>query len=312
MKYIKLFMLVAMASLFASCSDDEEYNSNSEVTVGFEQATVTMKETAGIFNIPIKVTGARNGNVSIVVTTEETGEYPAKENVNYIITDKTLNLKADTLKSGVINVEVKAINDSEVNEDRTFKLNITTVNGAQKSETTSVLVTLRDDDGEFYSRFSGEWVMTAKEVVGEDDNNNLIFADFSPIIVEINATSDETKPEYNNILTAYSKAMFDVGVKLDCAWNFRYSYNEDTNKGTFAFICGETISTYSAYQWTWATDDGYRYTFDDVTAEWSLDEEKNLPTTLKFPEGKFLYFYGGTSGSIGSWVSLTNVTLTRR
>ena len=34
MRYIKLFMLFAVASLFASCSDDETINSN-KVTAGF-------------------------------------------------------------------------------------------------------------------------------------------------------------------------------------------------------------------------------------------------------------------------------------
>ena len=118
MKYIKLFMLLAVVSLFAACSSDDDYNTN-ETTVSFANNAITTKESAGIVNIPINVTGLRNGDISLRIVTEEVGENPAKEDVNYMITDKTLTLKADTLQSGVINVEVKMVDDNEINENRT-------------------------------------------------------------------------------------------------------------------------------------------------------------------------------------------------
>ncbi|WP_308247217.1 hypothetical protein [uncultured Prevotella sp.] len=86
MKYLKLFMLLVIACAFAACSDDDNNNTNGETTVSFANATLNTKESAGLINIPIKVEGARNGDVSVVVKAEEVGESPALEDKNYIIT----------------------------------------------------------------------------------------------------------------------------------------------------------------------------------------------------------------------------------
>lgn len=66
MKYIKLFMLLAVVSLFAACSSDDDFNTK-EATVSFASDSVVTKESAGIVNIPISVTGVRNGNVTVTV-----------------------------------------------------------------------------------------------------------------------------------------------------------------------------------------------------------------------------------------------------
>ena len=70
MKYLKLFMLLLVACTFAACSDDDNNNTNGETTVSFANATLKLKESAGLINIPIKVEGARNGDVSVVVKAE--------------------------------------------------------------------------------------------------------------------------------------------------------------------------------------------------------------------------------------------------
>ena len=159
MKYIKLFMLLAVVSLFAACSSDDDYNTN-ETTVSFANNAITTKESAGIVNIPINVTGLRNGDISLRIVTEEVGANPAKEDVNYMITDKTLTLKADTLQSGVINVEVKMVDDDEINENRTFKLTIASVNGATVGTNASTTITIRDNDAAFYEKFFGKWTLS--------------------------------------------------------------------------------------------------------------------------------------------------------
>ena len=54
MKYIKLFMLMAAVTFFAACSsDDESWNSASDVTVGMAKAEMTVNEGKGLFNVPI-------------------------------------------------------------------------------------------------------------------------------------------------------------------------------------------------------------------------------------------------------------------
>lgn len=304
MKYIKLFMVLVVASVLAvSCSDDDGYNTN-DATVGFESTTFTTKESAGIVNIPVKVEGLRNGNVALTVKAEETGVNPAKEDVNYIITDKTLNLNADTLDARTINIEVKMVDDSEINDDRTFKLVITEADGAE-IVAGEITVTIRDNDAAFYEKFFGKWILSATEVV--DNNGNE-----APYQTEITITgeTDEENPDYDNILTAQSSAMFNVGVDLDCQWRFRYSFDPSSKQGTLGFICGEQVASYgSAYKWIWATDDGQYLTTDDITAPWALGEDNAFPTTIKFPEDSYLYLYHqGT----GIWVILYDLKLTKK
>ena len=193
MKYIKLFMLLAVVSLFAACSSDDDYNTN-ETTVSFANNAITTKESAGIVNIPINVTGLRNGDISLRIVTEEVGANPAKEDVNYMITDKTLTLKADTLQSGVINVEVKMVDDDEINENRTFKLTIASVNGATVGTNASTTITIRDNDAAFYEKFFGKWTLS-----GNIEGSTGV-SPFSKDVT-ISGVTDEESADYNNILT---------------------------------------------------------------------------------------------------------------
>ena len=61
MKYVKLFALAAGAFMLTACSDDNDFNSASDVTVEMAKSEITVKENAGTFNVPVKVTGDPNG-----------------------------------------------------------------------------------------------------------------------------------------------------------------------------------------------------------------------------------------------------------
>lgn len=159
MKFIKLFMLLAVVSVFAACSSDDDYNTN-ETTVSFASDAITTKESAGIINIPIKVTGLRNGSVNVTVKAEEVGANPAKEDVNYLITSKNINLNADDAETATMNVEIKIVDDDEINENRTFKLTIINANGAQIGDKASTTITIRDNDAAFYEKFFGKWTLS--------------------------------------------------------------------------------------------------------------------------------------------------------
>ena len=144
MKYIKLFMIAA-ATVFcaASCSDDENYNTTGKTTIEFESTAMTVDENTDLFDVPVKVSGARNGKVRFVIKTEEVGESPAKEDVNYMVTSKSVSLNADTLASSTMNVQVKAVDDRNMNADRTFKITIVSADGATIGTNSSVTVTKR-------------------------------------------------------------------------------------------------------------------------------------------------------------------------
>ena len=305
MKYIKLFMLLAFVSVFAACSDDDNYNTNGSTTVSFASATVTTKESAGLLNIPINVEGARNGNVAVVIKAEEVGDNPAKENENYIITDYTLNLNADTLTTGTINVETKIVDDSELNADRTFKLTIVSANGAKIGENASTTVTIRDNESAWYEQFFGTWKVTGMELGGQGEEDKPFSCD-----ITITGESDESNADYDHKLTATADNFFSVGANISFSWHFNYSFDNATNKGTIGFVCGELVASYAngQYQWTWATDNGRQITFDDVTAEWSITDNK-FPTEITFPEGQTLYMY---QPGAGYWAAVYNIKMTKK
>lgn len=307
MKYLKLLMLVAFASVLASCSDDETFNSK-EVTVGFAEDTYSIRENAKFVDVPIEVKGERDGKVQITIVAEEVGEHPAKECVdnvgegaNYIITDKTLELGADGEALAQMSVQVAPIDDNVMNSDRTFKLTIISANGATIARE-SVVITIKDNDSAIYERFAGKWRMTAKM---EDASG---VSDFSKEIT-ISSTTDDTKPEYDNILMVNGTAMFNVGADLDCKWNFRFSFDREAKTGTLGFICGETVSTFGgAYNWVWMSLDDAQNPENDMTATWSLDENDNLPNVISFGESARLGFYE-TAYNPALWLILRDIKL---
>lgn len=298
MKYIKLFMLLAVVSLFAACSSDDDYNTN-EVTVGFANATQSFRENAKVINVPIKVSGLRNGKVSLVVKAEGVGNLPAQEDVNYMITDKTLNIDAEDADS-TINVEIIPIDDNDLTGDRTFKLTIESANGATIVNN-STTITITDNESAFYERFAGTWTLS-----GIDDEGNTFSAP-----IEMSSTTDESKPEYNSIITASATNLVNVGVTLNFAWHFRYSFDATTKTGTLGFVCGEDVTSYSAYTWTWVTANGGNLSFDDVTATWTVGEDGNIPEIV-FPENQKLYFYQYTyAPSKGAWAYFDHLKLVK-
>lgn len=286
MKYLKLFMLLLVACTFAACSDDDNNNTNGETTVSFASATLKLKESAGLVNIPIKVEGARNGDVSVVVKAEEVGESPAVEDKHYIITSKSVRVKADEETSATLNIETKIVDDDEINTDRTFKLTIVSANGAKIGENSSVLVTIRDNENAFYEQFFGTWEITGYSLPAAAGEAAPEFK----ATVKITGEQDDGAPNYNNILTASSTNFFNLGVGEDInfEWHLRYTFDETTKTGTIGFICDESVATYYSFTFCWLSFVGNNFTSDDVTANWSLDENDKFPTEIVFPQNASL------------------------
>lgn len=305
-------MLLAIAlPFFWSCSDNEEDINTEQCTVGFESEEVVINEaTTGYTNIPINVSGYRNGSVQIKLEAAPVGEDGAVEGKNYLITDKTLNINADTLSTGTLNVEVKVLDDNEINEDRQFTLTIVSAKGAE-IKTQKTTVTIKDNDGDTYLAFFGTWTLKAKQPVYDESGQQIpgAYNDFSADVT-ISGTTDENNADYESILTASCLGMFNVSVSLDCSWRFRYSYNKETRQGTLGFICGDLVASYGdQYQWTWATDDGRQIVFDDITSTWTVAEGAVLPETITFPAGQYMYLY---QPGAGFWDAIYDITLTKK
>lgn len=297
-------MLVLAGALFTACSDDETTNTNSGVTVEFESSTMAIRENAGYINVPVKISGARNGNVHFTVTTAEVGSNPAKEDVHYLVTTKNYNLNVDTLKSNTVNVQVKIVNDSEENDARQFSLTIASAEGATLGSTTTETITINDDDSSLYGKFSGTWVLSGMLDTGSDDGAQA----FEKEVTIGTATSDA---EYEKYLYISAPSLIDIGVALDVTFKVQYSYNENANEGSFGIVCATECASYGdSYSWMFKTGSFRNPSNNPLVADWELEDGK-IPSEITF-ESTDLLFYGGSTESYGTWAILQNLKLTKK
>lgn len=300
MKYLKLFLLLAVAPFIASCSDDDDFNT-AQCTLGFQSEIMKTKESVGYFNVPITIEGQRNGDVNLTITTTPASENGAVEGEHYRITDKTLTLSmADTTQNATLNVQIQAIDNGEINDDRSFTMTIVSADGAEV-KTKEIIVVLRDNDAAFYEKFHGKWVITGVLNDGTELRKN----------ITISGAIDEEDPKYNKELTVNAPQMLNVGVSLDIQWRMAYQFDQETKKGLLAIICGDEVASYGgAYSWTWvwATPEG-ELTLDPIVAEWALGENDAFPTTIQFPQETQMYLYDFNYGWF-AWIK--NITITKQ
>lgn len=217
MKYIKIIMMLCVAALFTACSDDEEgWGNASKATVEFEQAEIVVKENKGIVYIPVKVTGENKGRVQVTVAVTAADKNGAEEDVNYMITSKTIAIAAEDT---IGNIEFITVDDEEINANREFVVSIASVKGATAVEGTQTKVVLRDNDAEFYDKLTGKWTMTVENAKGSTtwDVNVIGF--------------DEGEDGYNQ--TLYVTGMMNYSWTVA---ELSYNLDVDTKKVSVAFV----------------------------------------------------------------------------
>ena len=306
MKYIKLSILLAIVGIFAGCSDDESFNTSS-ATIGFTSDLLMLKENSGMVNIPIEIKGRINGDIKLVITATGKGSNPAEENKNYLITEKNLTLLAvnDTSETAVLNVELKTLDDAEINENREFTISIVSCNGATVSRK-SIDVTLRDNDAAFFEKFFGTWTLTGT-VQGQNGVSNL-----ENKVITISGPTDESDPSYDKFLTVSAPKMVNVGADLDFTWRFAYTFDKDTKQGTLSLIMDETVSKFgSSYSWKFKSYINGQPSTENYVTTWSLDNNA-LPKTIQLFPDKSILFYGGTAADPGIWRIFKFTSMTRK
>lgn len=298
MKYIKLFMLMAAVTLLGACSsDDDSWNSAADVTVGMQSQTMTVSEGKGIFNVPVVVNGETNGNVFVTVEVEEVGTNPAKEDVNYYVTDKTINIT-----DGTGNVEIETVDNDDINDPRTFKVTIVDAKGAKISENASTTITLKDNDSEFYSKLQGKWTLS-----GVDRSGNPISWS-----VTITGASDESEADFN-------KKLYVGGFagESTCEAELSYYFDKETKQGRLVF---EGMGQYAMGAYNFGEPLGPCYvlpfnfkdgklTEDPIEGAWSDDMK-----TITFGEGMMagiLYSYPDVTPTGRAFFFVGNMKLTR-
>ena len=214
-------MLLAVVTFFGACSsDDDSWNSAADVTVSMKNPTMVIKENMGLTNVPIEVKGKTNGNVYVTLAVKEVGEKPAKEDVHYYITDKTISIS-----DSIGYVEVEPVDDDEINDDRTFEITIVEAKGAKIGNATTQ-VSLKDNDSQIYEKLQGKWKLTGVSRQGAPMES----------VVKIIGASDEKDGDYNHTLYLTGMAVSSSSARL--SFNAKDGYVAFDNLGKYNFIEG--------------------------------------------------------------------------
>ena len=304
MKFNKIFALMLAGTMFTACTDDEIKWNSSDVTVGMEKSEMTVKENSGIFNVPVVVNGEMNGPVQVTVEVAEVGENAAMENVHYLVTSKTVTVVAE---DGAGKIEIRAVDDTEINDARTFTVTIVSVNGATVGENAATTtVTIKDNDSVFYEKLQGTWKMTAYDY----DYQTGAYGSSETWTVKV-IGFDEGDPEYE-------KTLYITGM-LGYEWTMlqvNYHYDMETKKGYLeipygtVFAEGVNFSGLGVMDVIAGTLEGnYIVIEGSFNAEWNdefnqitFNEKDTLfgwlaPTGTGTPNGYMWFSYGNFSMS---------------
>ena len=160
---INKFLAYALAAVaMTACSDNDSFNSASDVTVSMGEATINAPEdfTGTYCYVPVKLSGKANGPVKVTVDVIE-GENAAIETAHYFITSKSVVIPEGESE---VFVEFYPTGDTDINDDREFTMYITDVEGAVVEGLDRTVITLLDDDHylpEAYEKLQGQYRFTA-------------------------------------------------------------------------------------------------------------------------------------------------------
>lgn len=165
MKLNKLFAVALAALTLTACSDDNDVNTASDVTVAMEADEMSVAEdfSAGTYyQIPVVVDGVTNGPVKITIDVAAFGPSGAVEGENYLITSKEIIIPKGQ-NQGYF--EFYPISNSEINDDRQFAVTIVKAEGATISDKATCIVTLVDNEkylADAYANVQGSWTFTGR------------------------------------------------------------------------------------------------------------------------------------------------------
>ena len=297
MKLTKYFMLAGAALLLSACSNSEDWNTDGGVTVEMLNTEMTVKENIGTFLVPLKLTGTTNGPVQVKVDVKEYSENPAKEDVNYIVTSKTVVFPTD---SANVSIEMVAVNDMDINTNRMFVVTITSVEGGSIGTNASTTITIKDDDSMFYEAIQGAWLLTGSG-----------FFDGSPVsnTISITGIADEDDPNYEKTLY-----LSGWGGQNGLVVEAEYSQDPDTQEVTL-YIPYDQVMGQLNFSGLGVCD----VVLYGVSGDYLNDEggayitvSPDLQTMTFDPDEVFYYGVVSNGEYLGGWNGVENMSMVRK
>lgn len=311
------------ASVMVSCSSDDNINT-AAATVGFKDGEVSVKESKGIFYVPIVVEGETNGAITLEIAAEDKTPDNCKEDVHYLITSKNIIIPKGKKE---VNVEIRAVDDRVINPDREFNLSIKNVSGATTDDTRSIAkVTMRDNDDIPYERMAGTWIVEATNTSAEpevDPETGVVTYPKIKWEMELEVEEDETSESYGSLIKAAPWAVWDGTVPIiddlgnGLSHNMTFKHNASTGATTvdmrmgsimadgldFGTIEGVDMSNSSARS---ATDGMAGYSYNGtITGTVSEDFDK-----ITFSQPFYIIVFTPGGQPFMNWGGFTDITFT--
>lgn len=298
MKFSKIFAIALAAATMTACSDDDNgLNSASDVTVDFEGATMEVNEDQDFFEIPVMVTGETNGDIKVTIEVEapETvNDQTAVENEQFMITSYTITIPQG---KAVGAFEVRNLwEQGVVTPDKTFKVKITKVEGAQIGSIATSAVTIINIDNT-YTSLLGRWTLSA---------TNFKTGDPVSYVVTFSMPSSPEPEEVGHLICAFNyqedadmfiPIWFDinenngkveyVGIPLDnLTSNYYYNFGDPVGN---ALLC-----TSSIYNNSWVQQGTIDGEINEEYTEITFGDQYPLVNRLvAYPSFEYLgYTYG--------------------
>lgn len=307
-KYI-FSVLAVGAMLFTSCSSDDNYNTAGGVTVDMKLADYSVRESGGIFKLPIQVTGETNGEVIVYVKTTPATESPAVADENYSLTSSRIIIPAGET---VGYVELQPIDNVEENDPRYFDVTIDKAEGASIGSQPTTLVQIKDNDQDPYEKMSGKWIMECTSVFNGGNDGPFELSVTTP-----DPEDEDEAPYYGHELYGYGLNGYSF---IYLTFNFEYEESTDVitmsiQTGTFCttgiinFGFNGIVKGASVYA------PGTLNFGDDIELTVERDEKgKVISLTPTDPEAMFLLMvqvYPAMSANAGYWDGWYDMKFTR-
>lgn len=218
--------------LLSSCDKASDINT-ADATVSMSNATMRVKENKGLFYVPVAVSGERNGSVDVEVSVVQT-DAECKEDVHFLITSKHVTIPAG---KNTVNIEIKTVDDRDIEPDREFALKLSAANGAKIDQQNAMTtITLLDNDDIPYDRMAGEWTVTAMDYLADNGSEQVTWT--TQLITEI----DDTAPEYGTTIVMTPWRIYGGEIYDVLQHTLTFKYNPSSQTATVSMRLGETMA----------------------------------------------------------------------
>lgn len=308
MKLNKIFAIALAALTLTACSDDDDWNTASDVTVSMQSTTIGVNEdfVAGDYSyIPVVVNGKANGPIKVTIETAPATENPAVVEDDYVVTSYTITIPAD---QQVGYFEFHTVANTDVSPDKVFTATITKVEGAKIGDQATCDVTILDNDRyiyEAYEKIAGSWTLTGHE---KYDDSTTTFG-LTCVTVdegEEGYLEDFYMVGYEGIGSCVLQGQlgFDASTMQATVY---FPYGQTLIEGiTLNFSSGAKVCDFILGSLTYSS--GYSYSLSGgVSGTVSSDY-----STITFPDDAIFCSLITSGGSVVSWYSwLDQVSITR-